>query len=84
MDTDTNEVYRNLDDVPKERKNHVVSIPKEFEKAAERVLNGRYKAVAVDDTEAGRKLIEFARKAKRRQRNKAARKARRKTRSRGK
>jgi len=81
MNPYTNEVVRNLNDVPVDKLKDFVEIPDELAKEADEVLDGQQTATARADTEAGRKLIEFAKKVKRRKRNKAARKARRRTRA---
>lgn len=84
MDIETNEVYRNMNDVPEDRKEYAVQLDKALSRFAAQLLNGENRATATDKTEAGRKLLEFAKKEKRRKQNRAARRARKKTRTRRK
>jgi len=91
MDTDSNRIYRDMQKA-QEGGGNVVPVPDELQEAAEEVLAGRDEAVAPTDTEAGKRLREFATKVnegkirreaneKRRRRlaNKRARKARKKS-----
>lgn len=82
MNPDTYEVVKSLGDVPVDKLKDFVEIPAELQEEADEVLAGRQSATAKDDTEAGRKLIEFAKKAKRRKKSKESRKTRRRTRAR--
>jgi hypothetical protein len=80
MNYDTYEVVKNLGDVPVDKLKDFFEVPDELASEAEEILDGQPSATVRADTEAGRKLIEFAKKAKLRKKNKAARKARRKSR----
>lgn len=80
MDTETNVIYKNLDEVPKDRLEHIVPVPEELRPAARRLLGEGGRVTADDKTADGRALVEWAKKQKRRKKNKAAKKARRKNR----
>jgi hypothetical protein len=80
MDIETYEIYRNKDDAPDERKEYIVEVGKKLQHYAEQVLGRKNKSVAKNDTEDGRKMIEFAKKERARKKNRSARKARKKAR----
>lgn len=84
MDTDTNRIYKSLDDVPPDRLEFVKPLPDELRPAARRLLGDRDSVTATDKTVDGRALVDWAKKQKqlkkKKKRNKAAKKARRKNR----